>query len=44
MKLYSIAKVQGQAIKDIEVSIPSKASRSEMNQILSLKANISDVS
>ena len=44
MKLYSIMKVQGQAVKDLEVALPSKANKSEINSALSLKANIADVS
>jgi len=32
------------AIRDLERSIPTKASKSELNAGLSLKANVSDVS
>eukprot|EP01022_Parablepharisma_sp_SALTPOND_P018885 TRINITY_DN3149_c2_g1_i1.p1 TRINITY_DN3149_c2_g1~~TRINITY_DN3149_c2_g1_i1.p1 ORF type:complete len:945 (+),score=132.86 TRINITY_DN3149_c2_g1_i1:1642-4476(+) len=42
--LFDTVKMQGEAIKDLEKAIPTKASKAELNSGLSQKANISDVS
>lgn len=44
VKLYNLVKAHGNTIKDLEISMPSKATKTEINQALSLKANITDVS
>jgi len=42
--LFDVVKAQGEALRDLEQIMPTKASRTEMNSALSQKANISDVS
>ena len=42
--LFDVVKAQGEAIRELERTMPTKASKSEINSGLSTKANISDVS
>eukprot|EP01022_Parablepharisma_sp_SALTPOND_P015976 TRINITY_DN2297_c1_g1_i1.p1 TRINITY_DN2297_c1_g1~~TRINITY_DN2297_c1_g1_i1.p1 ORF type:complete len:983 (-),score=93.89 TRINITY_DN2297_c1_g1_i1:14064-17012(-) len=42
--LFDVVKAQGEAIRDLEQVMPTKASKAELNSSLSTKANISDVS
>ncbi|CAG9313179.1 unnamed protein product [Blepharisma stoltei] len=42
--LSDVVKSQGGSIKDLELQMPSKASKAELNSGLAMKANISDIS
>ncbi len=42
--LFDVVKTQGDAIHELEQTVPTKANKAELNAGLSLKANISDVS
>ena len=42
--LSDVVKTQGAAIKELEMQLPSRATKSELNSALAVKANISEVS
>jgi len=42
--ICDVVRSQGQAIRELERTMPTKTSKAELNASLNLKANVSDVS